>query len=274
MLGSTHLSRRRALSDTRRTFSMDFLKAAVMFVQDYTFLTFRALRNLFARPVYVGDIIQQSDYIGFRSLPIVLAACFFTGASLALNSESTLARFGAGSLVGQLVSIGIVRELGPVLTALVMAGRNASGIASELGSMAVTEQIDAMRALGTDPIKKLVVPRLISTTVMIFFLTILGDFLGLVGGSVVAAGLQGISFSQYWASVVQALVYSDIVVGLTKPLVFGFIIATVGSFYGLSTKGGTQGVGRSTTQAVVFSMVLVIGVDVVVTKVLMTIFEL
>jgi phospholipid/cholesterol/gamma-HCH transport system permease protein len=253
---------------------MDFLKTTVMGVQDYTLLTFRALHDSFTRPHYTRDIIQQSDFIGVRSLPIVLAACFFTGASLALNSESTLSRFGAASLVGQLVSIGIVRELGPVLTALVVAGRNASGIASELGSMVVTEQIDAMRALGTDPMKKLVVPRLISTTVMIFFLTILGDSLGLVGGSFVASGLQGIGLHQYWNSAVQALVYSDIVIGLTKPLVFGFIVATVGSFYGLSTKGGTQGVGLATTQAVVVSMVLIIGVDVVVTQVLMAIFEL
>src|SRR4249920_3569620 len=143
----------------------DYAKGKIQSVQEYSLLSVRSIGNLFKRPIYFADMAQQADLIGFGSLPIVLAACFFTGAALALNSATTLSRFGALSVVGQLVSIGIVRELGPVLAGLVVAGRNASGMASELGSMIVTEQIDAMRALGTDPMKKLVTPRVVATVV-------------------------------------------------------------------------------------------------------------
>jgi phospholipid/cholesterol/gamma-HCH transport system permease protein len=252
----------------------DFAKGKVQSVQDYALLSLQALGNLFKRPLYVADMVQQADLIGFGSLRIVLAACFFTGAALALNSATTLGRFGALTVIGQLVSIGIVRELGPVLAGLVVAGRNASGMASELGSMVVTEQIDAMRALGTDPVKKLVTPRVVSTIFMMFFLTILGDLLGLIGGNIVASGLLGLDSHEYWSSAWQILVFSDVFMGLTKPIVFGFIIATVGCYYGLTTKGGTQGVGRATTEAVVAAMILIIAVDVVVTRLLMVVFGL
>jgi phospholipid/cholesterol/gamma-HCH transport system permease protein len=250
----------------------DFVKQKTQSVQDYAILAARSLGNLFTHPRYVADMIQQADLVGFGSLPIVLAACFFTGAALALNSATTLTRFGALTLVGQLVSIGIVRELGPVLAGLVVAGRNASGMASELGSMVVTEQIDAMRALGTDPMKKLVTPRVIATVVMLFFLTILGDLLGLIGGNFVASFLLGLDSRSYWSNAWQTLEFSDVFMGLAKPVVFGFIVATIGCYYGLSTKGGTQGVGRATTVAVVVSMILIIAVDVFVTRLLMILF--
>ena len=159
--------------------------------------------------------------------------------------------------------------MGPVLAGLVVAGRNASGMASELGSMVVTEQIDAMRALGTDPLKKLVTPRVVSTTVMLFFLTILGDLMGLIGGGFVAAIILGLDAHEYWSNAWQTLVFSDVFMGLAKPIVFGFLVATIGCYYGLSTKGGTQGVGRATTEAVVASMILIIAVDVFVTRFLM-----
>ncbi|MBO0910808.1 MAG: ABC transporter permease [Acidobacteria bacterium] len=251
------------------TSSADFVKRKIQSVQDYTLLAATSIGNLFRRPLYVADMVQQADTVGFGSLPIVLAACFFTGAALALNSASSLARFGAITVIGQLVSVGIVRELGPVLAGLVVAGRNASGMASELGSMVVTEQIDAMRALGTDPMKKLVTPRVISTVVMLFFLTILGDFLGLVGGAFVVRLVLRLDTHQYWSSTWQTLEFSDLFTGLTKPVVFGFIVATIGCYYGLATKGGTQGVGRATTEAVVYSMIMIIGVDVFITRLLM-----
>jgi len=247
----------------------EFAKEKVQSVQDYAILAWQSLTNLFQKPLYVGDIIQQADLIGFGSLPIVLASVFFTGAALALNSATTLSRFGATTVIGQLVSIGIVRELGPVLAGLVVAGRNSSGMASELGSMIVTEQIDAMRALGTDPSKKLVTPRVVGTVIMLFFLTILGDLMGLIGGNFVASLLLGLDPHEYWSNAWQTLVFSDVFMGLSKPVVFGFIIATVGCYYGLSTKGGTQGVGRSTTEAVVAAMILIIVVDVFVTRLLM-----
>jgi phospholipid/cholesterol/gamma-HCH transport system permease protein len=249
----------------------EYAKKKVLSVQEYCQLAWQSLTNLFRKPLYVADMLQQADLIGFGSLPIVLSAVFFTGAALALNSATTLSRFGATTVIGQLVSIGIVRELGPVLAGLVVAGRNSSGMASELGSMIVTEQIDAMRALGTDPMKKLVTPRVIATVVMLFFLTILGDLMGLIGGNVVAKILLGLDSHEYWSNAWQTLVFADVFMGLFKPVVFGFIVATVGCYYGLSTKGGTQGVGRATTEAVVAAMILIIVVDVFVTRLLMVV---
>jgi phospholipid/cholesterol/gamma-HCH transport system permease protein len=148
-----------------------------------------------------------------------------------------------------------VRELGPVLASLLVAGRNASGIASELGSMRVTEQIDAMRALGTDPIQKLVTPRLIAMAVVLPLLTIIADFLGLVGGWLIAYGMLNITTSQYWSTAWRALEYNDLTQGLLKPFLFAIVIALVGCYYGINTTGGTQGVGRSTTKAVVVASV-------------------
>src|SRR6201987_14120 len=249
----------------------EFAKQKVLAVQDYTLMTARSIADLFRKPVYFADMIQQADLIGVGSLPIVVLTGFFTGAVLAVQSANTLERFGSITLIGQLVSLSMVRELGPVLTGILVAGRNASGMASELGSMVVTEQIDAMRALGTDPMKKLVTPRVVATVVMMFFLVILGDFMGLLGGSVVASLLLGMNSHEYWSNAYQTLVFSDVFMGLMKPLVFGFIIATIGCYYGLSTKGGTQGVGRSTTEAVVAAMILIIMVDVFVTRFLMVI---
>jgi len=251
----------------------EFAKDTVLAVQDYALLAGRAVVNLFRKPRYFADTIQQADLIGFGSLPIIVLTGLSIGAELALNSANTLQRFGSLSLIGQLVSVGMVRELGPIITGLMVAGRNASGMASELGSMVVTEQIDAMRALGTDPMKKLVTPRVISTTFMLFFLTIISDLLGLFGGAVVSVLLFGLDWHQYWTTAYQALVFQDVFMGLLKPLFFGFIIATVGCFYGMTARGGTQGVGRATTQAVVASSVLILIVDLFITKFLMAVFS-
>jgi phospholipid/cholesterol/gamma-HCH transport system permease protein len=248
----------------------EWAKRLVQSLQEYSLLAAQALGNLFRRPLYVGDMMQQADLIGVGSLPIVALTGCFTGAVLALNSANTLQRFGSLSLIGQLVAVGMVTELGPVITGLMVAGRNASGMASELGSMIVTEQIDAMRALGTDPIKKLVTPRVISTVFMLFFLTILSDALGLLGGGAVASLMFGMDWHQYWSSAWQILVFRDVFTGLLKPVLFGFIISTIGCYYGMSARGGTQGVGRATTQAVVASSILIIMTDFFVTRLIMT----
>jgi phospholipid/cholesterol/gamma-HCH transport system permease protein len=247
----------------------DFAKDKVLAIQDYTLLASRSVANLFRTPRYLADTIQQADLIGFGSLPVVVLTGFFTGLVLALQSSNTLQRFGSVSLIGQLVSTSMVRELGPVLTSLMVAGRNSSGMASELGSMVVTEQIDAMRALGTDPLKKLVTPRVIATVFMLFFLTIISDLVGLAGGAFIAQFLLGLDAHQYWSNAYQTLVFEDVFMGLLKPVIFGFVIATVGCYYGLSAKGGTQGVGRATTQAVVAASVLILVLDTLVTRLLM-----
>src|SRR5215472_5004007 len=247
-------------------------KRGVLAVQEYSLLSARSLANIFRHPRYVADGVQQADFIGVGSLPIVVLTGFFTGIVLALNFSPSLERFGALSLTGQLVSLSMIRELGPVLTSLMVAGRNASGMASELGSMQVTEQIDAMRALGTDPYKKLVTPRVISTVFMMFFLTIISDLVGLIGGWFISYTWIGLDSYQYWNTAYQALKFNDVMMGLVKPVLFGFIIATVGCYYGMTTRGGTQGVGRSTTQAVVVASVLIIAVDFFATKLLLFFF--
>src|SRR5271154_5711652 len=165
---------------------IEVAKDVALAVQEYTLLSAQSLANFFRRPLYWGDIMQQADLIGFGSLPIVVLSGLSIGALLALNSASTLERFGGITLIGQLVSSSMVTELGPLITGLMVSGRNASGMASELGSMIVTEQIDAMRALGTDPTKKLITPRVGATAFMLFFLTIIADLLGLCGGWAVA----------------------------------------------------------------------------------------
>lgn len=238
-----------------------YAKDTILSVQEWTYLAIRALANLFRHPRYIADTLRQADYIGVGSLPIAVLTGFFIGGVLALNSARTLQTYGSITLIGQLVSISMVREIGPVLTGLMVAGRNASGMASELGSMQVTEQIDAMRALGTDPSKKLVTPRLVATVVMLFFLTIISDLCGLTGGATVASFVYHLDSHQYWTSSWQVLEFGDVVIGLVKPILFGFLIATIGCYYGLSTRGGTQGVGRSTTQAMVVSSVLLLVVN-------------
>jgi phospholipid/cholesterol/gamma-HCH transport system permease protein len=246
---------------------LDFLKPPIQTFQDYVLLTARAFGNLFRRPHYTKDIFQQMDVIGVGSLPITSMVGLFSGIVFALQMARGLTSYGAESRVGELVSITLVREMGPVLTALLVAGRNASGMASELGSMKVTEQIDAMRALGTDPTQKLVTPRLIASAVMLPLLTIIADFIGMIGGFGIANMQFGLTSSEYWTSAWQVLVYNDLAQGLLKPLAFGLIIATVGCFYGMRTTGGTQGVGRATTSAVVAASSWLIVVDALITQV-------
>jgi len=246
---------------------LDFLKPPVAAIQDFYILSGRAVRNVFRAPHYADDVALQMDIIGVGSLPIVILTGFFSGLVITMQMSRALEQYGATGQVGQIVSITLVRELGPVLTALLVAGRNASGIASELGSMKVTEQIDAMRALGTDPIQKLVTPRMIATCVMLPLLTIIADFVGMIGGFVIAYYSLNLTASQYWTSAYQAVAYNDIVQGLLKPFAFAFIISLVGCFYGLRTSGGTQGVGRATTQAVVVASVWIFVITAVITRI-------
>jgi phospholipid/cholesterol/gamma-HCH transport system permease protein len=237
---------------------LDFLKAPVQSFQDFVVLGGRAVKNVFRSPHYTDDIFLQMDIIGVGSLPVVIMMGFFTGAVMGLQMSRALATYGATGQIGQIVAITLVRELGPVLTAIMIAGRNGSGMASELGSMKVTEQIDAMRALGTDPIQKLVVPRLVATAVVLPLLTAIGDFMGILGGFVVSLMLLQITPSQYWDTAWRALVWNDLVQGLLKPFVFAIVVSLVGCYYGMSTTGGTQGVGRATTQAVVVANIWII----------------
>ncbi len=245
---------------------LDLLKAPILSIQEFFVLAGRAIRGIFRKPHYGDDIFIQMDIIGVGSLPIVVLTGFFTGAVLALQMSKALSQYGAVGKTGELVSISLVRELGPVLTSLMVAGRNSSGMASELGSMKVTEQIDAMRALGTDPVLKLVKPRLLATCIVLPLLTILADALGMLGGFVIARTLLDMDATFYWSSSWQAIAYNDIFQGLIKPLAFAFVVALVGCHYGFMTTGGTQGVGRSTTRAVVVASVWIFVLDFFITR--------
>jgi phospholipid/cholesterol/gamma-HCH transport system permease protein len=246
---------------------LDFLKPPLFAIQEFYVLAGRALRNVVRRPHYADDIFIQMDIIGVGSLPIVILMAFFSGAVMAMQMAKALSRYGAVGQTGQVVALTLVRELGPALTSLMVAGRNASGMASELGSMKVTEQIDAMRALGTDPIQKLVTPRLIATCTVLPLLTIIADFVGLFGGFLMGYFVLNLAPSQFWNNAWQSLDYSDVAQGLIKPFIFAFAIALVGCYYGLNTTGGTQGVGRATTQAVVVSSVLIFVLTFFITRI-------
>jgi len=235
-------------------------------VQAFAILAAKAILNLFVRPRYIRETLEQMDLIGVGSSTIIVLTGFFTGAVLALQTASSLRSFGAVGLTGQLVAMSLVRELGPVLSALMLAGRIGSGIASELGSMMVTDQINAMRALGTDPIKKLVTPRMMATVSMCPLLTAVCDFFGLIGGWLVSLYELKLRTSLYWSVAFNSLSYNDLIAGLSKPLVFGFIVALVGCHKGLSTRGGTQGGGRATTESVVAASILVIVADFFLNK--------
>ena len=206
---------------------LEWLKAALLEVQEYTKLCIAVARGTVTRPFYARDVIEQFDAIGLGSLTVVILTGMFTGAVLALQSGFTLDQFGARTAVGRLVSASMVKELGPVLTALMVTGRVGSGIAAELGSMMVTDQINALRALGTDPIRKLVVPRVLAGFLMTPILTIIADAVGIVGGWVVARFQLQVNSGLYWSSIVKGLYMQDIWMGLAKPFVFGFVIVTM-----------------------------------------------
>ena len=245
-----------------------WLKSAALEAQEYVRLTARTVHCVVTRPIYFHDIVEQFDAIGVESLTVVLLSGLFTGAALALQSGQTLDQFGARPVVGRLVSASMIKELGPVLTALMLSGRIGSGIAAELGSMAVTDQINALRALGTDPVRKLVVPRVLAGFFMAPVLTVVSDFVGIFGGWVVARFTLQVNSGLYWSSVTKALYLNDVWMGLIKPFVFGFIIVTIACHVGLRTTGGTAGVGKSTTLSVVAGSVAVIAADFFVTQIL------
>src|SRR3954449_11608549 len=192
-------------------------KSTVLAVQDYSKFAYRTVANLFSPPIYWTDFLLQADIIGVGSLLIVVLAGFFTGAVLAVQSAATLAQFGATSVTGRFVSTSMIRELGPVLTGIMVSGRNASSMASELGSMVVTEQIDAMRALGVDPMRKLVTPRIFACVTMLFFLTIVSDFCGIMGGAAVTVFMNHQNGTQYFSEAYLYLRLPDIMQGLIKP---------------------------------------------------------
>jgi phospholipid/cholesterol/gamma-HCH transport system permease protein len=255
-------------------------KDKVLRIQEYFGLAWKALRFIFARPFYATDLVQQMDAIGVQSLGIVLLTGFFTGMVLALQSAVQLQTFGATMYIGRLVAASMIRELGPVLAGLMVAGRVGSGIAAQLGSMKVTEQIDALNTLGTDPIKKLVTPRVLAALIMLPVLTIINNMVGIMGGMIIASLMFGLPGGFYWRTVWEQIaadgftfgyIPNDFIQGLIKPFVFGGIIAITSCYYGLGTTGGTEGVGLSTTRTVVATSITILIMDYFLTQVLLSV---
>ena len=229
-------------------------------------LTFQTFYCAFTPPYNLRALIQQVDHLGVKSISIAGVAAVFTGLVLALQTAYGLGRFGAKAYVGIIVSLSMVRELGPVLTALLVGGRVSSGITAELGSMKVTEQIDAMRALGVNHIKKLVVPRVLVTMLAMPLLTVIADALGIFGGMVISQHEFNVDYHHYYNTIRQYVELADMLDGLGKTVVFGFLIGVVGCYNGLTTRGGTEGLGRATTGTVVMSSLLVFISDFFMTK--------
>jgi phospholipid/cholesterol/gamma-HCH transport system permease protein len=237
-------------------------------LQEMSLLAARAVSGAFKKPHYVPEAISQMDYIGVGSLTIIVLTGFFTGGVLTLQTYQTLASYGAVDQLGYLVSISLVRELGPVLSALMVTGRAVSAISAELGSMVVSEQIDAMRALGTDPVRKLVAPRILALVITLPLLTLITDVMGICGGWAVSTFLYSLPSSMFINSVRDGITTDDLIGGIIKPLVFAFLMGTIACHKGLKTEGGTVGVGRSTTSAVVSASIIVIIADFILARAL------
>ncbi len=253
---------------------MNPLKKFLFELQEISFLIWRAFFGLAKKPRYFSETIRQMDLIGVGSLPIVLLTGFFTGGVLILQTFPTLQYYSIQNESGRSIATSLVRELGPVLSALMVSGRIGSAISAELGSMVVSQQIDAMRALGTDPIRKLVTPRILALILMLPLLTIAADIFGIIGGGIVASGLFNQDSNIYITSVRVGITTEDLLGGIIKPLFFGLIIGSISCYKGLSTTNGTVGVGRSTTAAVVISSIFVIIFDFFLSKAVQTIFDI
>lgn len=226
----------------------------------------RAVYYSLTPPLNLKAVVDQLDYIGIRSLLIVGVTAIFVGMVTALQAVYALSRFGAGAYVGAAVALSVVKQMGPVLTALMVGGRVGSGIAAELGSMAVTEQVDALRAMGANPIKVLVVPRLLACVISFPLLGIVADVLGISGGLIISLVEVPDSFYLYFSMAGSAVAISDFVEGMIKTFVFGLIVALAGCYYGLTTTGGTRGVGLATTVTVVAAFILILVADFFLTK--------
>lgn len=255
----------------------DVLKGWALRTQEYFALTLHTVRGALSRPFYVRDLVQQMDTIGVSSVGIVVLTGLFTGMVLALQSAVEMKRFGATIYMGRLVGASTVRELGPVLTALMVTGRAGSGMAAQLGAMRVTEQIDALTTMGVDPVRKLVVPRFLAGLIMMPVLTLVTDVVAVGGGLIIALVKLHLTADLYLRSVWLTLAETgfmfrfvpiDLFEGLLKPIAFGAIMAMTGCYFGLQTTGGTEGVGRATTRTVVTASVLILAADYFLTQII------
>jgi phospholipid/cholesterol/gamma-HCH transport system permease protein len=249
-----------------------YLRRTAMWYGGVGLLTAQVFRSLALPPKYFRLIVNEIEVMGVRSLGVALTAAIFTGMVFAIQSAVNMARFGAEAYVGPLAALAVLRELGPVLTAILVGGKVASGITAELGSMRVTEQIDALRTLGVNYIKRLIVPRVVAALVVFPLLTILADVLGVLGGMVIMWIERGADMYVYWNVTTYWVVPRDFLMGIGKSFFFGGIVTLIGCYNGLSTTGGTEGLGRATTSTVVHVTMGVIVSDFFLTKIFLMLF--
>jgi phospholipid/cholesterol/gamma-HCH transport system permease protein len=270
MTASTLEPRRRATLFARLQEKSD---AAFFYLGELTSLAAQTVQQMRRAPIDRPLLMAQFDQIGVRSLSIVIITSAFIGMVLALQTAYALEDFGGKMFVGTIVSLSLVRELAPVLMALMVGGRIGAGMTAEIGTMKVTEQIDAMRALATNPVRKLVVPRVLATTIMFPLLTVIAIALGILGGMFIAVANLNLSGNYYLRSVIESIRYSDLASGVGKTFFFGSSTALIACYNGLRTTGGADGVGRSTTETVVTSAIAVLIMDFFLTKLFLIVFS-
>jgi phospholipid/cholesterol/gamma-HCH transport system permease protein len=249
-----------------------YLRRTVEWYGGVGLLTRQVFRSLALPPKYFRLIVQEIEVMGVRSLGVALTAAVFTGMVFTIQSAVNMGRFGAESYVGPVAALAILRELGPVLTAILVGGKVASGMTAELGSMKVTEQIDALRTLGVNYIKRLVVPRVLAALIVFPLLTVLADAVGVLGGMLIMFLERGADMYAYWNITTYWVVPKDFLTGVGKAVFFGVIVTLIGCYNGLSTEGGTEGLGRATTATVVHVTMGVIVSDFFITKLFLTLF--
>jgi phospholipid/cholesterol/gamma-HCH transport system permease protein len=245
------------------------IKELMSDLQDFYLLALRGLLGLMRKPFYLKDTIEQMDYAGTGSLIIILLVSLFIGMALSLQLAAELSGLGLKMYIGKIVGVSIIREIGPVMAALVFAGRVGSGMASELGSMILGHQVDTLRVFGVDPVKKLVAPRILSSLIMLPALTFIGDAISMLGGYYIAVYVSHQSAAVYWSSIRGVINLENVLSGFIKPFIFGYLIACISCYMGLSTKGGAIGLRRSTTKAVVASFIIIIIADFILTRILL-----
>jgi len=255
--------------DTLRQLGQFFLRC-VRYFGEFLLFAVQAIKLLFDRPPFLRETVAQMHQIGVRSLPLVGLAGLSIGIVMGMQTIDILRKFGATQYVAAVVGLSMVEELGPVITALLVAGRAGSGISAELGSMLVTRQIDALKVLAINPVKFLATTRIVACILVLPLLTALADFLGILGGMFVAVTQAGIQYQAYILKTLDFIRITDFIPGLIKATVFGLIIGTVACHEGFKVQGGTEGVGRATTSAVVLSSVMILISDVYMTKILLT----
>jgi len=238
-------------------------------LQEFYLLSIRGLLGVVRKPFYFKDTLEQMDYAGAGSFFIIVLISLFVGMALSLQLAAELSAVGLKMYSGKIVGISIIRELGPMVVAVVYSGRVGSGIASELGSMVLGHQVDTLRVFGVDPIKKLVTPRILTALIMLPVLTIIGDAVSLLGGYYISVFVSHQSGTFYWSSIREVLTFENVFSGSLKPFIFGFLIASISCFMGLTTRGGALGLRRTTTRAVVISIVNIIIADFILTRILL-----